>query len=107
MRKQSIIIRKYCLIIIAVCCLWSLVISNLYIAENGEHFNHKHCGQAECSVCVNISHANGLLNNIRLITGNSAFLSIQIVCLYLGIRIVCKQIFSPITLVKMKTRLDN
>lgn len=107
MIKQRAIFKKYLIMVIAVCCLLSLIISNLYIAENGEHINHKHCGQTECSVCVNIGHANGLLNNIKLVTGNSAFISIQIICFYLSIRIVIKQIFSPVTLVEMKTRLDN
>ncbi len=107
MKKNKMIVREYCLLTIIVCCLLSFIMSNLYIAQNGAHINHKHNGQSECSVCVNIGHADGLLHNIKLISGNYASIPLPAVFVLLSIFLVKSQIFTHTTLVKMKTRFDN
>ena len=91
---------------VTACCIITLLVPNIFIAENASHINHK-CENNHCIVCIRIHNANTILNGIHNALGSGTFAAAAAVFIFLFIFVQKKELFSHETLISLKIRLDD
>ncbi len=92
--------------LVTACCIITLLLPNIFIAENASHINHK-CDNGHCIVCIRIHNANTILNGIHSVLGSGTYAAAAAVFIFLFIIIQKKELFSHDTLISLKIRLDD